>query len=299
MLSFCAGSDLKPLPGQPGELAACLVAKLDPMTAFESFGGIFDEIAADGEKGTYKELLDDLRDNPKGPRVDLRKDIAGQLGDVATILTDCQMPLSPTCERAMVAFTVKDEKVVAEAIKRALEDDPKVKKTTIAGRLVWELQSDPPVTKPGQPPEPPDPNAAFCVADGKLYIATQASLIEKLFRAGAQKLEAQADYARVCRQFDRLGGGPACIRLFARPDEDLKLTYDMWRQGKLDQATSIYAYGLQGILPKNPAQNTVWTLDGRKLPEYEKVSKNLGPLGVLLYVNPDGWDGTAFLLKKD
>ena len=72
----------------------------------------------------------------------------------------------------------------------------------------------------------------------------------------------------------------------------------MWRKGQLDQATSIYAYGLNAVLPKNPAANTVWTLDGHKLPEYERVSKEVGPAGVLFFVHPDGWDGTAFLLSR-
>ena len=69
--------------------------------------------------------------------------------------------------------------------------------------------------------------------------------------------------------------------------------------GKLDQATSIYAIGLNGLLPKNPATNTVWHLDGRKLPEYDRVSKYLGPAGVLLFVHDDGWDGVAFLLPRN
>ena len=120
-------------------MAAGLVARIDPMTAFESFGGIFDQIAADGDKGTYKELIDDLRDNPKGPRVDLRKEIVGQLGEVVTLLSDCQQPLGPTSERAAAVFTVKDERVVAAAIRRAVEDDPKVKRTDVGGRTVWEI----------------------------------------------------------------------------------------------------------------------------------------------------------------
>jgi hypothetical protein len=198
----------------------------------------------------------------------------------------------------MAIFTVKNEKVVAAAIRRALEDDPKVRKTTVAGRTVWEIVSDPPVAKPGQPAPPPEPNAAFCVADGRLFIATQATLVEKFFRAGGVSLDKEADYRRVCQQFDRLGGGSACLRLFARPDEDLRLTYDMWRKGQLDEATSIYAYGLNGIMPKNPSANTVMTLDGRKLPEYDCVSKHLGPAGVLLFVHPDGWDGIAIVLPR-
>jgi hypothetical protein len=300
MLSFFAGGELKPTVALPGELAACITARLDPMTAFESFAGIFDEIAADGEKGTYKELIADLRDNPKGPRVDLRKDIVGQLGEVVTVFTDCEMPLTPNSERAMAVFTVKNEKVVADAIRRALEDDPKVKKTTVAGRTVWEIVSDPPVTKPGHASEPPEPNAAFCVYDGKLCIATQASLVQKLLQsANAKPLDAQGDHQRVCKQFERLGGGVACARLFARPDEDLRLTYDMWRQGKLDQATSIYAYCLGGVMPKNPAATNVRTLDGRKLPDYDRVSKHLGPFGMMLFVHPEGWDATAFILQKN
>jgi hypothetical protein len=268
------------------------------MTAFDSFAGIFDEIAADGEKGTYKELIDDLRDNPKGPRVDLRKEIVGQLGDVVTVLTDCERPLGPTSERAAAVFAVKDEKMVAAAIRRAVEDDPKVKRVAVGGRTVWEVMFDPPPTRPGDPPPPPVPNAALCVADGKLYIATQAALLEKLFGPSGQPLAAQVDYQRVCRQYERLGGERACARLFARPDEDLRLTYEMWRTGKLDQATSIYAWGLNGLLPKNPAANTVWSLDGRKLPPFECVGKFLGPAGVLLFVQDEGWDGVAFVLPR-
>jgi hypothetical protein len=299
MLAFRPGNDLKPLPGLPGELAACIVTRINAMLAFESFAGIFDEIVGDGEKGTFKEVIDDLRDNPKGPRIDLRKDIVGQLGEVVTLISDCELPLTATSERAAVVFTVKDEKTVADAIRRAVEDDPKVKKTTVSGRTVWELVSDPPVQKPGEPPIPPDPNAAFCVADGKLYIATQASLVEKLFtRGGAGSLDSRSDYQRVCKEYERLGGASACIRLFARPEDDLRLTYDMWRKGQLDQATSIYAFGLNAIMPKNTSANTVWTLDGRKLPEYEKVSRHLGPVGVMLFVHPEGWDGTAFLLPR-
>ncbi|HEY1380537.1 MAG TPA: hypothetical protein VGF55_27295, partial [Gemmataceae bacterium] len=298
MLSFRPATDLKPAAGLPGDLAACLVGRIDLMTAFESFGGIFDEIAADGEKGTYKELIDDLRDNPKGPRVDLRKEIVAQVGDVVTVLTDCQQPLTPTSDRAVAVFTVKDEAVVAAAVRRAVEDDPKVRRTTVAGRTVWEIVPDPPVAKPGEPPPAPLPNAALCVADGKFYVATQAALVEKLFRAGGPRLDDQPDYQRVCRQFDRLGGGSACARLFARPAEDFRLTYDQWRNGKLDEATSIYGIGLAALVPKNPAANTVWTLDGRKLPAYDRVSRLVGPAGVLLFVRDDGWDGVGFVLPR-
>lgn len=296
MLAFRPGTDQAPAAGLPGELAAGLVTRIDPVTAFESFGGIFDELAADGEKGTYKELINDLRDNPKGPRVDLRKDIVGQLGEVVTLLSDCERPLGPSSERAAAIFTLKDEKVVAAAIRRAVEDDPKAKRVDIGGRTVWEIVPDPPATKPGEPAPPPLPNAALCVADGKLYIATQATLLDKLFRPAGQRLAAQADYQRVCRQFERLGDRTACARLFARPDEDLRLTYEMWRQGRLDQATSIYGMVLNGLLPKNPATNTVWHLDGRKLPEYDVVSRHLGPAGLLLFLHDEGWDGIAILL---
>jgi hypothetical protein len=228
----------------------------------------------------------------------LRKEIVGQLGDVVTVLTDCEQPLSPTSERAAAVFTVKDEKVVAAAIRRAVEDDPKVKRVDVNGRTVWEVMFDPPPTRAGDPPPPPVPNAALCVAGGRLYVATQAALLERLFKPAGRPLETQADYQRVARLCDRFGAGTACARLFARPDEDLRLTYEMWRQGKLDQATSIYAYGLQTLLPKNPAANTVWSLDGRKLPPYDRVNKYLGPAGVLLFVHDEGWDGVAFVLPR-
>src|SRR5207249_4837399 len=123
-------------------------------------------------------------------------------------------------------------------IRRAVEDDPKVKRTEIAGRMVWEMAFDPPPVKPGEPPRPPVPNAALCVADGRLYVSTHVALLEKLFRPDAS-LDGHSDYQRVRRQFNKLGGGSPCARLFARPEEDLRLTYDMWRRGQLDQATSI------------------------------------------------------------
>lgn len=300
MISIKPGQNLAPIPGLPGDMAACVVTRLDPTVSFESFSGIFDQVAADGEKGSFKEVLDDLRDNPKGPRVDFRKDIVGQLGEVATIFTDCQQPINRTSERAAVIFTVKDEKAISEAIHRAVKDDPKVRKRTeIPGKVVWEIIPEAPVVKPGQPAPPPPIGAAMCVADGRFYIATQFALLEKLMRGnGKEKLEAQPDFQRVSQACDRLGGQTACVRLFARPDEDFRLTYDLWRRGLLDEAFSLYTKGLTALIPKNPSANTVWRLDGKKLPDYGQVSKDLGPFGAMFFVHEDGWDAVGFALPK-
>src|SRR5262249_39576636 len=111
MVSLRPGAEIKPIVPIPADLSVCMSARFDLLTTFDSFGGVFDQIAGDGEKGTFKEVMDDLRDNPKGPRVDLRKEIVAQLGDVLTVVTDCQQPLTLQSDRAVGVFTVKDEKV--------------------------------------------------------------------------------------------------------------------------------------------------------------------------------------------
>ena len=100
-----------------------------------------------------------------------------------------------------------------------------------------------------------------------------------------QNLESQADFQRVSQACDRLGGQSACVRIIARPEEDFRLTYDLWRRGLIDEAFSIYTKGLTALIPKNPSANTVWRLDGKKLPDYGHVSKALGPFGAMFFLH--------------
>jgi hypothetical protein len=123
------------------------------------------------QNGVFRDVLDSLRDDPEGPRIDMEKDLIAHLGSRATILSDNEFPIGPKCERKVVAFEVTDEAKVITAIGKLIAADKDARRREFDGSVIWELvdsQSEVPtliietpgVEIPNVPSEPPSRRAA-------------------------------------------------------------------------------------------------------------------------------------------
>jgi hypothetical protein len=213
-------------------------------------------------------------------------------GDIVTI-SDCTAPITIKSERGMAIGMTKNPQIVSDALAKAMRTDPLVRKRELFGASSWEVkgQSKPP--KPGQPTPPPQPDAALCVANGRFHVATNASLLDKVLapQKGAP-LKDREDFQRVQAQWEQTAGKTACLRMFSRLSEDLRVTYEMWKTNQIAKAESIYCQ----LLAKW-TQNGYIPLDGRKLPDYSHIGKYFGSAGIQFNSNGDGWDIIGFTLK--
>jgi hypothetical protein len=283
-------SDLTPPAWVPGELNSCILARMNIRAAFDAFASLFDEMAAEGEKGTFEEVLAAIK---KKPGVDMRKEIIDQfVGDIVTV-SDWAAPITIKSERGMAIGTIKDQKIVGDALARSMRTDPLVRKRDVFGATSWEVKGTAKPVKPGETPPPPPPDAALCVTNNKFYVATNSALLDKVL--GPQNgppLKDREDFKRVQAFWDQAAGANPCLRMFSRMSEDFRVSYELWKTNQLEKAESIYCR----LLAKW-AKNGHMPLDGHKLPDYSQIGKYFGSAGVQINPYGDGWDIVGFALK--
>ena len=297
MLKTLPGGNFAPADWVPGGAARFETVYQDVKNAFSNFGSFFDAVYAEGDAGTFDDILRGLRDDPNGPQIDIGKEVFGRLGRRVTLLVDTGKPLGLYSVRTVAAVDTKDEKGLAQAIRRLMENDEDVKQHTIGTTVLWEMITREKKKKKGSKPaaqaKPKAPNSGVAVARGNLFLANDFKFLEKILNSKDKGLADQADYQRVARALDKLGAGTDCLRSFSRPDEDLQTVYELLRTNQLDKGRSLYARLLVDLFGDNVKQ-----IDGSTFPEYQYFRRYLGPTGFYGVNQADGWFFTGCALRK-
>ncbi len=145
------------------------------------------------------------------------------------------------------------------------------------------------------------PHAAVTVWRGHLLIASHIDFLLKVI-APAKKpdlLVDDVDYKLVTEELKKFEP-QKCVRFFSRTDEEYRPTYELIRQNKMPESESLFARLLNGLFgePKKGATR-VQKIDGSQLPEYQVVRRYLGPAGLQVTSEPDGWFLKGFWLSKE
>ena len=324
MLVFPNGRDFAPQRWVPRDIATYSTFYADILNAFDNFDSLFDELVGEGEQGVWQDVLEQLRDDPNGPQIDLREDLVAHLGQRVSILSDYQLPITTTSERLLFAIETKDEQAVAEAIQKTMEADKTVRRRDVDGRTIWEIVEEEEVPEvpaidllmPGddQPEREEEeeedarllPNAAVTVSHGHLFIASNVDFLLKVLKPIEERetLTRSIDYRRINAAIEQLGISQKCARMFSRTDEEYRPTYELIRQGKMPEAETVFARLMNRIFGpnENDSEKDVvrqQEIDGSKMPDYDVVRRNLGPGGMIVTSENDGWFLKGFMLKKE
>jgi hypothetical protein len=319
LLNFPASGDLLPQAWVPSDMSTYSSFNCDIRNAFASVGTLVDELV--GEKGVFRDVLDSLRDDPQGPRIDIEKNLIANLGNRITIISDCELPIGPKSERKVVAIEVTDENAVAMTVRKFMETDKEAHARDFRGHLVWEIVPTK-VEVPTVEIEVPGVNVriaeneptsrsdrddrifsatAFCVAQGHLFAASHVDLLKRVLSGlnPNERLASASDFQHVAAQASELGIGPISFRFFSRSDQACRPTYDLIRSGQMPQSetilnkllNSILADGKDGIPRKQQ-------IDGHLLPEFDKVRQYFGPAGTFVSSLDDGWLCVGVMLAR-
>jgi hypothetical protein len=319
MLDFPNRTELQPQSWIPRELAMYGTFFWKMPEAFEHSETLVDEVA--GDKGFFDDLLESLATDPSGPQIDLRKELVAFLGERATMIADYAVPITPRSERLLFAVEITDPESVAANINRAMENDPDARKLELEGMTIWEIITEPeeeiptltvdgpgfnpiPGTEPAEEEESERilPNSAITVAHGQLMVATNIDLLLRVINLpGAEDtLDTAADYRAVQEALTKLGAGDDSFRFFSRTDEEYRPVYELIRQNRMPEAKTLLGRSLNRILgPQEKGVLREQQIDGSKLPEFQVVRRYLGPAGLYVRSEEDGWMVTGVLLTKD
>jgi hypothetical protein len=322
LLSFLNRKEFGPQPWVPSAVASYATLYFDVLKAFDNFGPLFDDVVGQGDKGVWQEVLDGLKKDPNGPRIDLRNELVVHLGQRVSIVSDYQVPITTTSERLLFAIETKNEKAVAAALDKMFKNDKEMRRQEYKKHIIWESvpeeKAEVPVIKiddlPGLKPEEEGkaprpqshgesllPNAAVTVAEGHLLIASHFDFLKKMLDKvdPREALARSIEYQVVQKSLDRFGVTEKTAQTFGRTDEQVRPTYELIRQGKMPESetmlgrvlNTLFGAGKKGVPRKQE-------VDPRKMPDYEFVRRYLGPAGMQVVSEPDGWFFKGFMLPK-
>jgi len=323
--------DFTPQPWVPRDIATYTTLYFDILNAFDNFGSLFDELFGMGEEGVWEETKLSLKEDPNGPQVDLREELIQHLGRRVTMLTDYQLPITTSSERLLFAIEVSDARSVAVAVEKLFRNDPTVRRREIAGQVIWEMVveegpppgvpeitfGDVPAISPAHPPKrnkpheeeeeeeerkPLLPHAAVTIWSNHLLIASHIDFLLKVIAPAKNNdaLKDDVDFRLVEEEIEKVAPQEKCLRFFSRTDEEYRPTYELIRQNKMPESETMLAR-LLNVLFGEGKKGVVRTqrIDGSQLPEYQIVRRYLGPAGMQVTSEPEGWFLKGFTLSKE
>lgn len=330
MLVFTNGGEFAPPAWVPKEVATYTSFQWDLANAFDNFGPLFDEIFGEGEEGVWTDVLESIKTDPNGPQLDLRTDLVAHLGKRITAITDVQLPVTPTSQRRLIAIEATDEKALAVAIDKSMQNDKDVKQREFKGNKVYEiLPEDQPVEGAAGEAKPADeakpaanrtgqrirraagnqgeneaqerllPNSAVCVANGNLFLSTHLDFLERILSApnAPHPLAGDAGFQTIERQMTPLGAKTTCMQAFSRDSDKWFLPFELFKQGKLPESDMPLAQVINALYGEpEDGQVRKQQFDGSKLPDYAVVRKYLGIGGDYVTSEHDGWFIVGFSL---
>ena len=117
---------------------------------------------------------------------------------------------------------------------------------------------------------------------------------------GTELLSDAADYQQIQDALAKIGASSSSFRFFARTDESYRPTYELIRQGKMPEAKTVLGKLLNRILgPDEKGILREQQIDGSKMPEFDAVRRYLGPAGMFVHSEENGWYMAGCLLSKE
>ncbi|MGQ9575405.1 MAG: hypothetical protein ACUVUC_08805 [Thermoguttaceae bacterium] len=316
---------LQPQDWVPANIASFSTFQFDLLNAFDNVGPLVNALFGEGEGDAWNDILVGLKTDPHGPKIDLREDLMVHLGNRVTVLTDYQLPITPTSERLLFAVQTANEKAAAEGVARLYRHEKGVRQRMLNGYVVWESVPPPKedhipkieLLMPGeekkhvahrtsvQREQPLFPNAAITVARGHLMVASHYDFLAKVLKQidARDTLGKSIEYELVQKALDQFGAQQPSARGFAKTDEQYRATYELIRQNKMPESETMLGRVLNTILgPGKKGVRRKQEIDGSRLPDYEFVRRHLGYAGFQVTSETSaafkGWFIKGFILPK-
>ncbi len=326
MLQFPNTKTLIPQDWVTRELGSYVSFNMKLTEAFEYSKSLVNEIigAKPGED-LFEDIIGSIATDKDGPQVDLRKDLVFHFAERVSMVSDCRLPITPESERLMFAVELTNPEAVRKTVNKALEADPDAKKLEFDGHTIWEILTDQapaefeelqiegdgfdPFGEQLEEEEEEEeeerrvlPNSAITVAHGHLIVATHVDFIVDLLKrpVGIDRLVDTADYQIVGDALGKIGSNEDSVHVFTRTDEAYRPTYELIRQGKMPESKTLLGKLLNRLLgPEEEGILREQQIDGSKMPEFDAVRRYLGPAGLFVRSDEDGWFTAGCMLSKD
>lgn len=319
MLQF-PNEPLSPLPDWvPKTIASVTQLNWKIENAFWAVETLVDEAFNDR---IFRPTISGIRDDVEGPQIDLEKNVLPHLGDHLLLLTDNTQPISIDSERLLVAIELKNEALIASAVRKAMEVEPDVQKVeSVPGVDIWKVQRNSGSSAAEQDffddfdfPETDEDDqkplldtwaiATLPASKGSkvpyLVFASHVDLlvdVAKRIRSGAgDGLNASPEIQSLLKTTQQAGADQVSIRRIVRLRESLRTKYELQRRGELKENDSVLASLIRRIF-KPTDEKEIERPNSAKWPPYSEVESFFRNAASFVETTDDGWNLNGFLLR--
>lgn len=302
-----------------GNISALLATNWNAKEAFWKTEGLVDELA--GTPGVFHEVIEGIKVDPNGPRIDIEKEVLPHITNDIYSLTDSKPgAVDVDSRRNLIAVRLSNAEAMARVLDRAMENEPDAEPVDFKGHGIWkvvhhddesvtDLASDfggdfgAPPASTGNQPQPWLSNWAITVYGDFLMFASHVEMIEEAIEQAetgdASPLVTEPDYRRVTAALaTHFGDQDSSAWQVVRTSLAYRVQYELFREGKLLESQSMLASILDRLLQnQDEMRSKAQTLKGNKLPPFEQVAKFLQPMGLVVRTTDGGWAFGAVMLS--
>ncbi len=326
MMQFDAGPR-EDIPSWVGpETASFNRLKIKIEEAFWASGSLVDE--ALGDK-IFDDMINDIHKDKNGPQIDIRNNVLPSFDNEVLLLSDNVLPADTASERMLIAIRLNDADKLKTAIQKAMEVEPdanKMETPELKGVDVWQVEQgqggddsfdeelfgdlaefDDLDGKADDAPPLLDKWAIAVVpaGPGSTVPYLMFSSHPELLIATAGRIQTGADdgfatipeVKKVVESLQDLGVKNPIFDRVVRTQLSLRVKYELLRQNKLRDSSSVLAKLIQRIAEEDADSGEPDPLNSQTLPPIAQIEKYLSDGGSYLEETEDGWETTGFLLK--
>lgn len=238
--------------------------------AYDSIETLFDGFQ--GRPGAMAAIVDQMANNPDGPKIHIKDDIIDNLSGRIQVATEIkegeQIDLTQMSGQFVVALGLKNsdafQKIIASLTAR---DDFPGQAREFQGTTLYQL-SGAVLSSPT--------DAAFCIAEGQLFVSNDVKQIESILRKdrGVGSLVNDPNYKRISENF---------------PEKTSIINY---------QNADAQLHALYDLIKKNQDQIKVEGVDFSKLPPFSFFQKYLPVTGGYTIPDDQGFFSSNYSMKR-
>jgi len=275
-------ANLRPQAWVPASAASYQSISWDLDNAYNAINDLADMFAPGFLGNVEKQIA-----GPNGEGISFQKDVFGPLGNRITVVTDFKKPVTDKSQRVLFAVALQDSKAFQNTLSKLLaiaKQSPK--KREFQGTTIYDFDLS----------GLPNPNNAnipaaisLAIARDNLFIATEPTLLEQALRSGGSSLAESPEYQAVAKEVP----STSSTLSYTRPDEGVRVLYDMVKSGQLSKALEQAKTPNGGDLKKAGE-----AIDPNKIPDFSVFAKYLAPSGGYSVMDEEGLSLIQFTLKK-
>ncbi|WP_337174279.1 hypothetical protein [Paludisphaera sp.] len=278
---------VRPEPWVPATVASYQTFSWDLDNAYKAIEDLVNQF----QPGMLNVLEQQLVGPEGGQPLSFQKDVFGPIGDRISMISDFKKPIKEDSQRVVVSVALEDAKAFQATLDRVIElARANPKKREFQGSTIYDFELPEMPAQNGVQAQIKGP-VSVTVAKDSLFMTTDAALLEQLLRPGVVPLAESPEFQTVAKEMPEKVSGMT----FVKPDEQARLTYDMFKSGRFEEA---FRQGMAASRPGQPAPEIPQLVDPDKLPDFEVFAKYLTLSGSYSVMDDDGFTQTGFSLPK-